>query len=82
MNIPESLTDIQERLIKKEISLVQICQEYIKRIKITSNAFIEVFEEEALSKAEEIQKVIDNNFGLLTGIFVASKIISATKIIN
>ena len=75
MNIPESLTDIQERLIKKEISLVQICQEYIKRIKSsTSNAFIEVFEEEALSKAEEIQKkVIDNNFGLLTGIFVGLK---------
>jgi len=75
LNIPESLTDIQERLIKKEISLVQICQEYIKRIKSsTSNAFIEVFEEEALSKAEEIQKkVIDNNFGLLTGIFVGLK---------
>ena len=75
MNIPESLTDIQERLIKKEISLVQICQEYIKRIKSsTSNAFIEVFEEEALSKAEEIQKkVIDNDFGLLTGIFVGLK---------
>ena len=75
MNIPESLADIQERLIKKEISLVQICQEYIKRIKSsTSNAFIEVFEEEALSKAEEIQKkVIDNNFGLLTGIFVGLK---------
>ena len=75
MNIPESLTDIQERLIKKEISLVQICQEYIKRIKTsTSNAFIEVFEEEALSKAEEIQKkVIDNNFGHLTGIFVGLK---------
>ena len=75
MNIPESLADIQERLIKKEISLVQICQEYIKRIKSSaSNAFIEVFEEEALSKAEEIQKkVIDNNFGLLTGIFVGLK---------
>jgi len=75
LNIPESLADIQERLIKKEISLVQICQEYIKRIKTsTSNAFIEVFEEEALSKAEEIQKkVIDNNFGLLTGIFVGLK---------
>ena len=75
MNIPESLADIQERLIKKEISLVQICQEYIKRIKSsTSNAFIEVFEEEALSKAEEIQKkVINNNFGLLTGVFVGLK---------
>jgi len=75
LNIPESLADIQEKLIKKEISLVQICQEYFKRIKSsTSNAFIEVFEEEALSKAEEIQKKItNNNFGLLAGIFVGVK---------
>jgi aspartyl-tRNA(Asn)/glutamyl-tRNA(Gln) amidotransferase subunit A len=75
LNIPESLADIQEKLIKKEISLVQICQEYFKRIKSsTSNAFIEVFEEEALSKAEEIQKKItNNNFGLLAGIFVGLK---------
>ena len=82
MNIPESLADIQEKIIKKEISLVQICQEYINRIKSsTSNAFIEVFEEEALSKAEKIQKkIIGNNFGLLAGIFVGLRIISATKI--
>ena len=75
MNIPESLADIQEKIIRKEISLVQICQEYINRIKSsTSNAFIEVFEEEALSKAEEIQKkVISNDFGLLAGIFVGLK---------
>ncbi len=75
MNIPESLADIQEKIIKKEISLVKICQEYINRIKSsTSNAFIEVFEEEALSKAEKIQKkIIGNNFGLLAGIFVGLK---------
>ena len=75
MNIPESLADIQEKIIRREISLVQICQEYINRIKSsTSNAFIEVFEEEALSKAEEIQKkVISNDFGLLAGIFVGLK---------
>jgi aspartyl-tRNA(Asn)/glutamyl-tRNA(Gln) amidotransferase subunit A len=75
LNIPESLADIQEKIIRREISLVQICQEYINRIKSsTSNAFIEVFEEEALSKAEEIQKkVISNDFGLLAGIFVGLK---------
>jgi Asp-tRNA(Asn)/Glu-tRNA(Gln) amidotransferase A subunit family amidase len=57
LNIPESLADIQEQVIKREISLIQICQEYINRIKSSStNAFIEVFEEEALLKAEEIQK--------------------------
>tara|TARA_B110000037_G_scaffold46234_1_gene56581 strand:- start:32 stop:1453 length:1422 start_codon:yes stop_codon:yes gene_type:complete len=75
LNIPESLADIQEKIIKKEISLVQICQEYINRIKSsTNNAFIEVFEEEALSKAEEIQKkMMRNNFGILAGIFVGLK---------
>jgi aspartyl-tRNA(Asn)/glutamyl-tRNA(Gln) amidotransferase subunit A len=75
LNIPESLADIQEKIIRREISLVQICQEYINRIKSsTSNAFIEVFEEEALSKAEKIQKkVISNDFGLLAGIFVGLK---------
>tara|TARA_B110000285_G_scaffold141769_1_gene158570 strand:- start:892 stop:2313 length:1422 start_codon:yes stop_codon:yes gene_type:complete len=75
LNIPESLADIQEKIIKKEISLVQICQEYINRIKSsTNNAFIEVFEEEALSKAEEIQKkMMLNNFGILAGIFVGLK---------
>lgn len=75
MNIPESLADIQELVIKKEISLVQICQEYINRIKSSkTNAFIEVFEKEALSKAEEIQKkIISNDFGLLAGIFVGLK---------
>ena len=75
MNLPESLADIQEKIIKKEISLVQVCQEYINRIKSsTSNAFLEVFEEEALSKAEEIQKkIIRNNFGLLAGAFVGLK---------
>ena len=75
MNIPESLADIQEQVIKREISLVQVCQKYINRIKSsTSNAFLEVFEEEALSKAEEIQKkIIRNNFGLLAGAFVGLK---------
>jgi len=75
LNIPESLADIQEQVIKREISLVQICQEYINRIKSSSsNAFIEVFEEEALIKAEEIQKkIIRNNFGLLAGVFLGLK---------
>jgi aspartyl-tRNA(Asn)/glutamyl-tRNA(Gln) amidotransferase subunit A len=75
LNIPESLADIQEQVIKREISLIQICQEYINRIKSSStNAFIEVFEEEALLKAEEIQKkIISNNFGLLAGVFIGLK---------
>jgi aspartyl-tRNA(Asn)/glutamyl-tRNA(Gln) amidotransferase subunit A len=75
LNIPESLKDIQQFVARGEISLVQICKEYIKRIKSSeTNSFVEVFELEALSKAEEIQKkIIDNKAGLLAGLFIGLK---------
>ena len=75
MNIPESLKDIQELVAKGEISLVHICKEYIHRIKSSkTNSFIEVFENEALSKAHDIQsKIIDNEAGLLAGLFFGLK---------
>ena len=75
MNIPESLKDIQQFVASGEISLVHICKEYIDRIKSSkTNSFIEVFENEALSKAEEIQKkIIDNEAGLLAGLFIGLK---------
>ena len=75
MNIPESLKDIQQFVASGEMSLVHICKEYIDRIKSSkTNSFIEVFENEALSKAEEIQKkIIDNEAGLLAGLFIGLK---------
>ena len=75
MNIPESLKDIQRLVASGEISLVNICEEYIYRIKSSkTNSFIEVFENEALSKAEEIQnKIINNEAGLLAGLFIGLK---------
>lgn len=75
MNIPESLKDIQQFVASGEISLVNICKEYIARIKSSkTNSFIEIFENEALSKAEEIQKkIIDNGAGLLAGLFIGLK---------
>jgi len=75
LNIPESLKDIQQFVASGEISLVHICKEYIDRIKSSkTNSFIEVFENEALSKAEEIQKkIIDNEAGLLAGLFIGLK---------
>ena len=75
MNIPESLKDIQQFVASGEISLVHICKEYIDRIKSSkTNSFIEVFENEALSKAEEIQKkIIDNESGVLAGLFIGLK---------
>lgn len=75
MKIPESLNDIQQSVANEEISLVQICEEYIKRIKLSqTNSFIEVFEKEALSKAKEIQKkIINNKSGVLAGLFIGLK---------
>ena len=75
MKIPESLNNIQQSVANEEISLVQICEEYIKRIKLSqTNSFIEVFEKEALSKAKEIQKkIINNKSGVLAGLFIGLK---------
>ena len=75
MDIPESLTDIQKLINSGNTTLVDICQEYISRIKTSkTNAFIEIFEKEALLKAEEIQKkIIKNKSGLLVGAFVGLK---------
>ena len=75
MDIPESLKDIQKLINSGNTTLVDICQEYISRIKTSkTNAFIEIFEKEALLKAEEIQKkIIKNKSGLLVGAFVGLK---------
>ena len=75
MDIPESLTDIQKLINSGNTTLVDICQEYISRIKTSkTNAFIEIYEKEALLKAEEIQKkIIKNKSGLLVGAFVGLK---------
>ena len=75
MDIPESLTDIQKLINSGNTTLVDICQEYISRIKTSkTNSFIEIFEKEALLKAEEIQKkIIKNKSGLLVGAFVGLK---------
>lgn len=75
MNIPESLEEIQKLVANSELSLVQICKEYIQRIKSSkTNAFIEIFEEESLKKAKEIQaKIINKNSGLLAGMFMGLK---------
>ena len=54
MDIPESLKDIQKLINSGNTTLVDICQEYISRIKTSkTNAFIEIFEKEALLKAKE-----------------------------
>ena len=70
MNIPESLEEIQKLVADGKLSLVQICKEYIQRIKSSkTNAFIEIFEEESLKKAKVQSKIINKNSGLLAGMF-------------
>jgi aspartyl-tRNA(Asn)/glutamyl-tRNA(Gln) amidotransferase subunit A len=75
LDIPESLKDIQKLINSGNTTLVDICQEYISRIKTSkTNAFIEIFEKEALLKAKEIQEKINKNkSGLLVGAFVGLK---------
>ena len=75
MDIQEYLKDIQKLINSGNTTFVDICQEYISRIKTSkTNAFIEIFEKEALLKAEEIQKkIIKNKSGLLVGAFVGLK---------
>ena len=66
MNIPESLEEIQKLVADGKLSLVQICKEYIQRIKSSkTNAFIEIFEEESLIKAKEVQSKIINKNSLI-----------------
>jgi len=58
-----------------ELSLVDLCKHYLNKINNSdSNAFIEVFEDEALIKAKEIdEKFKTGNAGLLAGMIIGIK---------
>ena len=78
-----NLTQLREKLDKKEISSVEITKEYIKKIKEKNDdvqAYITVCEEEALKSAEEADKLIANGEqSPLTGIPLAIKDNICTK---
>jgi aspartyl-tRNA(Asn)/glutamyl-tRNA(Gln) amidotransferase subunit A len=73
----ETLEMVRARLFAGEIHLKQIVEQYLSIIReknSTLNAFIEVFEEEALLKAQEIQQKIDlKTAGSLAGMVVGIK---------
>lgn len=81
MNI--TLTQLREKLLKKEISSEEITKYYLDRIEKLNNklnAYISVFGEKAIAKSREL----DNNFGriekgLLGGIPISVKDIYSTK---
>jgi aspartyl-tRNA(Asn)/glutamyl-tRNA(Gln) amidotransferase subunit A len=73
-----TIKNIHQGLIKKEISALEICQEYLDRIdreykKIS--AFLTVTREQALSQAEEVDKLISKgvNIPVLAGVPFAVK---------
>ena len=76
MKIYSNLKDIQNDLLSQKITCLSLVKGYIQRIKSKKhlNIFIEVFEEEAISRAEEIDlKIKSNSFGKLAGMVVSIK---------
>jgi aspartyl-tRNA(Asn)/glutamyl-tRNA(Gln) amidotransferase subunit A len=72
----KSLSEIKAALESGSMSLKDIVQNYLKNIQKSShlNIFLEVFEEEALKRADEVQsKLKAGNAGPLAGMVVAVK---------
>jgi aspartyl-tRNA(Asn)/glutamyl-tRNA(Gln) amidotransferase subunit A len=79
----DSLKQLSERLVNREISSVELTTEFLRRIgKLNPqyNAFITVDEEKSLTQARHAdQKIAAGEMGLLTGIPVAQKDIFCAK---
>jgi len=79
----ESLKQLSQRLLKKEISSVELTTEFLERIKKLNpefNAFITIDEEKTLSQAKQAdQRIAAGDIGPLTGIPVAQKDIFCAK---
>lgn len=76
MELYRNLEDFQQRVRNGEIELKEVAEEYITRIKALDhlNAFIEVFEEETISRAQEIQlKIREGRAGKLGGLIIGIK---------
>jgi aspartyl-tRNA(Asn)/glutamyl-tRNA(Gln) amidotransferase subunit A len=76
LNNYRSLLEIQKDLDQKSLELKDLVGHYLKNIEESAdlNIFLEVFEEEALAKAEEIGKKLDSGTaGRLAGMVIALK---------
>lgn len=76
MIAPHSLTEVKNSLSSNEYSLVELVEFYLKNIeeKQNLNAFLEVWSDEALAKAGEIQaKIKACNAGRLAGMVIGLK---------
>ena len=71
-----SLKEVQTELSSKSITLNNVVSQYLQNIeaRMNLNAFLEVWEDEALAQAELIQQKIDNGTaGKLAGMVIAIK---------
>lgn len=71
-----SLKEVQSELSSKSITLKNVVSQYLQNIeaRMNLNAFLEVWGDEALVQAEEIQQKIDNGTaGKLAGMVIAIK---------
>ena len=77
MKIYNSYNDTVNAIKSKETTCFDIVQGYLKNISEKNseiNAFVEVFSEESLQKAKEIdQKILDGNEGKLAGMVIGIK---------
>ena len=76
MKIYRSLSEIQEKILKGEITCRQLVSQYLERIEKNSslNIFLQVYSEEALVKADELdQKFQQRTQGRLAGMVVGLK---------
>ena len=75
--IPETLKKIQESLEQGTLSLTSIVETYLKRIEDTQdhNAYIEVFEDEAIEKARNLDDKLKSGdpLGKLFGLVISIK---------
>lgn len=76
MRTYSTIAEIQNDLQKKKITVKALVQHYLNRIEMNNhlNAFLEVFGEEALQRAEEIdRRIADGKGGRLAGLVIALK---------
>ncbi|MAZ36117.1 MAG: Asp-tRNA(Asn)/Glu-tRNA(Gln) amidotransferase GatCAB subunit A [Crocinitomicaceae bacterium] len=94
MEFPKKLTVIQSNIKNGEYTLPELVDSYLNEIEKTSdlNIYLEVWKDEALEKAEQIQKKINANTagplaGMVVGLkdnicFVGHKVSAASKILE
>ncbi len=76
MNFPDTISQTQAAIKAGDITCKQLVEHYLEKIKENEylNAFIEVYADDALARAEEVdKKMASGQFGKLAGVVVGVK---------